>query len=62
MTFGDEETMERYARLEVFDPERDDWETYAERLEQAFVVNSVKRESAEECRAALLTICGKKNI
>ena len=52
--------MERFSRLEVFDPERDDWETYAERLEQAFVVNGVKKESVEERRAALLTICGKK--
>ena len=52
--------MGRYARLEVFDPGRDDWETYVERLDQAFVVNGVKGESAEERRAALLTICGKK--
>ncbi len=37
--------MERYARLEVFVPDIDDWETYAERLEQSFGVNGVKRTS-----------------
>ena len=66
ITFGDEaETnllrktamAEKYARLEPFDCEGGDWESYQERLEQLFVVNEVTENKAR--RAALLTVCGQ---
>ena len=55
--------MEKYARLEDFDYETDDWQSYKERLEQLFIVNGHGGTEAEDVaarRATLLTVYGKK--
>ena len=38
--------MDKYARLEPFDPAEDSWEEYAERLQMAFTVNEVDGNDA----------------
>ena len=55
--------MEKYARLEDFDYETDDWQSYQERLEQLFIVNGHGGTEAEDVaagRAIFLTVCAKK--
>ena len=43
--------MEKYARLEDFDYETDDWQSYKERLEQLFIVNGHGGTEAEDVAA-----------
>ena len=54
--------MDKYSRLEPFDPENDDWVSYQERLELAFMLNKVEDSDGDESRAALLSVCGKKSL
>ena len=50
----------KYARLEPFDGDGSDWESYQERLEQLFVVSRVEECNTDGQRAALLTVCGRE--
>ena len=57
---GSDELMEKYGRIDPFDPDEDEWSSFIERLEMAFVVNGVESSDAETRRAVLLTVCSKK--
>ena len=39
--------MEKYGRIDPFDPDEDEWSSFIERLEMAFVVNGVESSDAE---------------
>ena len=56
----DVDMAESYSRLKAFDPDKGNWESYQERLEQLFVVNKGKADDREGRRVALLTVCGKE--
>ena len=57
--FGDEGktiAMATHGSIGEFDPDREDWTSYTERLEQYFTANDVK--DAGKQRAILLSVCG----
>ena len=60
ITFGDEDkknsTMATHGTVSAFEPGKEDWSTYVERLNHYFVANGV--EDAAKKRAILLTACG----
>ena len=56
-TFGDEEKLNDYSlHLPAFDPQMDDWPTYAERLKHYFIANDVLDPAKKQ--SILLTVCG----
>ena len=57
---GSDKLMEKYGRIDPFDPDEDEWSSFIERLEMAVVVNGVESSDAETQWAVLLTVCGKK--
>ena len=52
--------MEGYSRLELFDPETDDWESYRERQELVFTLNKVEESYESRKRSYSDSVCGKK--
>lgn len=48
--------MAIHGSMEAFNPQAEDWTTYAERLQHYLVANSV--DDADKKRAILLTVCG----
>ena len=48
--------MATHGVLDSFEPKKEDWESYTERLEQYFVANDV--QAAAKQRAILLSVCG----
>ena len=50
--------MATHGNVGEFNPDREDWVSYTERLVQYFVVNSITEEAADKQRAILLSSCG----
>ena len=51
--------MATFGRVDIFNPEVEDWVTYSERLEQYFIANDIKEN--EKQRAILLSAVGAKS-
>ena len=51
--------MATHGSIGEFDPDREDWTSYTERLEQYFTANDMK--DAGKQRAILLSVCGPKS-
>jgi len=52
--------MAAHGKLEEFNSQHEDWESYEERLEQYFIANAM--EEADKRRAILLSACGHKKF
>ena len=51
--------MATFGRVDIFNPEVEDWVTYSERLEHYFIANDI--EENEKRRAILLSAVGAKS-
>ena len=50
--------MAKHGNVGEFDPEREDWVSYTERLSQYFIANGIDEDAAATKSAIFLSVCG----